>query len=42
MGNKIYTTVYRKATNNDVYLHWNANAPNSWERGTFKTLIERA
>ena len=42
MGNKIYTTVYRKATNNDVYLHWNANAPNSWERGTLKTLIERA
>ena len=41
-GKKIYTTVYRKATNNDVYLNWNAFAPMSWKRGTLKTLIERA
>ena len=41
-GKKIYTTVYRKATNNDVYLNWNAFAPISWKRGTLKTLIERA
>ena len=41
-GKKIYTTVYRKATNNDVYLNWNAFAPISWKRSTLKTLIERA
>ena len=41
-GNDITTTVYRKATNNDVYLDWNAFAPNTWKRGTLKTLIERA
>ena len=41
-GKKIYTTVYRKATNNGVYLNWNAFAPISWKRGTLKTLIERA
>ena len=41
-GKKIYTLVYRKATNNDVYLNWNAFAPISWKRSTLKTLIERA
>ena len=41
-GKKIYTTVYRKATNNAVYLNWNAVAPISWKRGTLKILIERA
>ena len=41
-GKKIYTTVYRKATNNDVYLNWNAFAPISWKRSTLKALIERA
>ena len=41
-GKKIYTTVYRKATNNDVYLNWNAFTPISWKRGTLKTLIECA
>ena len=39
-GKKIHTTVYRKATNNDVYLNWNAFAPISWKRSTLKTLIE--
>ena len=41
-GKKIYTTVYRKATNNDVYLNSNAFAPIGWKRGTLKTHIERA
>ena len=35
------TPVYRKATNNDVYLNWNAFCTN-WKRGTLKTLIEHA
>ena len=42
MGKKIYTAVYWKATNNYVYLNWNAFVPISWKRGTLKTLIERA
>ena len=39
---KIYTTVYRKATKNDVYLNWNAFAAISWERVTLKIFIEYA
>ena len=39
MGKKIYTTVCRKATNNDVYLNWNALAPNSWKRATLKGAL---
>ena len=40
--NSIETTVYRKSTNNDIYLNWNAFAPDTWKRGTLKTLVERA
>ena len=36
------TTVYRKDTHNDLYLHWDAFAPVSWKRGTLRTLINRA
>ena len=36
---KIYRTVYRKATNNDVYLNWNVFVPISWKRGTLKNLL---
>ena len=36
------TTVYRKPTNNDIYIHWDAFAPESWKRGTLKTLTRRA
>ena len=25
------TSVYRKATHTDVYLNWNAHAPNTWK-----------
>ena len=42
VGKKIYTTVYRKATNNKVYLNWNAFTTISWKRGTLKAIIERA
>ena len=40
-GKKIYTTVYRKVTNNGVYFNWNAIASNNWKRVKPKTL-ERA
>ena len=41
-NNKIDTKVFRKSTNNDIYLHWNSFAPKTWKRGTLKTLIKRA
>ena len=34
--------VYRKSTCNDIYLNWNGFAPHLWNRGTFKTIVERA
>ena len=41
-GNNIQTSVYRKPTNTDLYLHWNSFAPNTWKKGTLRTLILRA
>ena len=41
-GAELTTTVYRKKTNNDVYLNWNGFAPFSWKRGTLRTLVQRA
>ena len=38
----IETTVYRKSTNNDIYLNWKAFAPDTWKRETLKALVERA
>ena len=40
-GNNILTTVYRKATTNDIYLNWKSFAPTTWKRGTLKTLVDR-
>ena len=41
-SNSIETTVYRKFTHNDVYLHWNLFPPNRWNVGTLETLLLRA
>ena len=41
-ANQIDTTVYRKSTNTDVYLNWNAHAPTILERGTLRTILSRA
>ena len=38
----IETTVYRKPTNNGIYLHWESFAPITWKRGTLRTIIQRA
>ena len=35
----IYTTVYGKETNNDLYLHWHAFTPISWKREKSRTLV---
>ena len=40
-GNNIITTIYRKATTNDIYLNWNLFALTTWKRGTLKTLADR-
>lgn len=39
---QIETTVYRKKTDSDIYLHWNSFAPLKWKRGTLRTLLLRA
>ena len=41
-GTHLDTTVYRKDTNNDLCLHWDAFTPVSWKRGTLRTLVNRA
>lgn len=38
----VHTTVYRKETNKDLYLHWHAFAPVSWKCGTLRSLVNRA
>jgi hypothetical protein len=39
---EIETTVYRKPTSNDIYIHWQSVAPKSWCFSTLKSLILRA
>ena len=41
-SNNINRTVYRKSTNNDIYLNWKSFAPGKWKWGTLKTLTKRA
>ena len=40
-GHDITTTVYRKVTNNDVYLNWYSFCSGEWKRGTFRYLVQR-
>ena len=37
----LQTSVYRKETNTDVYIHWKSFAPDSWKIGTLRSLIQR-
>ena len=41
-NNNIETTVYRKPTNNNIYLNWNSFSPKSWKKSTLTTAIKRA
>ena len=41
-GHDIIITVYRKVTNNDVYLNWYSFCPRESKRGTFRSLVQRA
>ena len=38
----VHKTVYRKETNNDLYLNWQAFASISWKCGTLRSLVNRA
>ena len=40
--NKLVCSVYRKSTDNDIYMNWHYFAPKTWKMGTLKSLIERA
>ena len=35
------TNVYRKPTNKGIYLHWNSFAPETWKRGTLRSIIKK-
>ena len=35
------TTIYRKSTNNGVYLHWDSFAPKNWKRSTLRSILTR-
>ena len=37
----LQTSVYRKATNPDVYMNWKSYAPKSWKVATLKSLVTR-
>lgn len=39
---EIQTGVYRKETNNSIYIHWNSYAPKQWKIGTLRGMIRRA
>ena len=41
-GNNIITSIYHKATTNDIYLNWESFALTSWKIGTLKTIADRA
>ena len=36
------TSVYRKPTNNNVYIHWMSYGPKQWKTGTLSGIIRRA
>ena len=39
---EVETAVYRKSTNNDIYLQWKSFSPTTWKRWTLQTLVSRA
>ena len=38
----INTSVYRKPTNNNIYIHWDSYSPKQWKIGTLSGIIRRA
>ena len=42
VNRKLETSVYRKSTNTDIYMNWEAYAPNTWKLATLRSLVKRA
>ena len=40
--NSFSTSVFRKSTDTNIYIHWKAHAPKIWKIGTLKGLFRRA
>ena len=38
--NKVETSVYRKATDTNIYIKWHSHVPSSWKIGTLRNLIK--
>ena len=41
-GNKMETSVYRKATCRIIYINWRSHVPSNWKISTLRNLIKRA
>lgn len=41
-NNTLETSVYRKATDNNIFMNWHSHSPRSWKIGTIKNLVKRA
>lgn len=41
-NSSVETTVFRKPTHNDTYLHWNSFSLKTWKLSTLKSLVLRA
>ena len=39
---ELETGVYRKETNNSIYIHWESYAPKQWKVETLRGMIRRA
>ena len=37
----LQTKIYRKSTQNYMYLHWNSFRPRTWKRGALRTILIR-
>ena len=42
IGTELLTSVYRKTTNTNMFINWNAKSPKSWNVGLTKCVLNRA
>ena len=40
--NKLVCSVYKKSTNNDIYMNWHSFAPKTWKTGTLKKFNRKS
>ena len=41
-NDQLETSVFRKATNTNIYMNWYSHAPKQWKIGTLRSLIKRS